>query len=392
MIKVDFRNTEIAFRHLNHARLFESYLVFKALGVSPLVKFSTTMIAKGLELGLPITPLVRHTIFRQFCGGVDAKSCMKLVKHMSQFGVGAILDYSVEALDREEDYDEVVKETLRCIELAKANPEILPMCVFKVTAIARFSLLEKLSTGEALSADEQAEYERVLARVQIMATACADAHIALLIDAEESWVQKALDDLALLMMKEFNRERCVVYNTLQMYRHDRLSYLEEMIALAKKDGFLFGAKFVRGAYMEKERARAKSLGIASPINKDKQSTDRMFDDSVAMALGEIEHVGVFIGTHNDASTAKAIALMAKLKIAPQDPRVMFSQLYGMSDNLSYNLAHAGYRVAKYLPYGPVKSVLPYLFRRAEENSSIKGQAGRELKLIRAEIKRRRKAC
>lgn len=386
---LDLFDTEVAFRRLSDARLYESYLVFKSLGYQPLVKFGTELITRSLSWGLPITPLVRHTIFRQFCGGVDAKSCMGLVKSMGRYGVGSILDYSVEAAQGEADFVAVHRETLTTIKLAGQNAKLLPMCVFKVTGLARLGLLEKKGRGEKCNAEEKAEWARVEDRVISLASAAEKAGIELLVDAEESWIQDLIDELARLAMMQVNRERVVVYNTLQMYRHDRLAFFKAEVEKAKTAGYRYGAKFVRGAYMEKERARAQEFGYPSPIQKNKSATDEAFDAAVEWAMDHLEDVAIFIGTHNEVSTQKATKLMADKGLKTEDPRVLFSQLYGMSDHLSFNLGAAGYRVAKYLPYGPVKSVLPYLFRRAEENSSIQGQAGRELKLLSQELKRRR---
>ena len=384
----DFDNTEIAFKAYSDHKLYESFLVYKSLGVQPLVDFGTFVINKALSVGLPIKPLVKHTVFKQFCGGEDTDDCFPIVEHMGSFGVGSILDYSVEALESEDGMDEVAEEICETIEYGSRRP-YLPFAVFKITGVIPFALLEKKAAGRNLTDNEQAQWDRGVARYEKICETANHQDLRLLVDAEESWIQDTINELAEDAMRQYNKDRALIYNTLQMYRWDSIDYLRGLLDRGKSESFHVGAKLVRGAYMEKERERAKAKGYPSPIQPDKAATDRDFDAAVTLCLEHIGRVGLFVGTHNEESTRLTVEQMQAKGIAPQDPRVCFSQLYGMSENLSFNLAHHGYHTAKYLPYGPVKAVLPYLFRRAKENSSIKGQAGRELQLISKEVKRRK---
>jgi proline dehydrogenase len=387
MRDLDFNNTEIAFASRSTGELRKARFLFQSFNQPLLRSAGPTLVNLAMTLRLPVTPIIRRTIFDQFCGGVTIDDCERRLGELARYGIGAILDYSVEGLGRETDFDAAYQELLRVIERSAGRVET-PFAVFKATGIGRFGLLEKVSARGALDAAETAELERFKARFDGLCRAAHARGLRILVDAEETWIQPAIDELALAMMRELNRGRAFVFNTLQMYRHDRLAYLREMARTAKAEGFVFGAKLVRGAYMEKERERAAALGLASPIQPDKAATDRDFDAGVRFCTERLDHVALFAGTHNERSCRLLGQLVADQGLGRRDARVTFSQLLGMSDNLTFNLAHHGFNVAKYMPYGPVKAVLPYLFRRVEENSSIKGQVGRELQLIESELKRR----
>ena len=299
-------------------------------------------------------------------------------------------DYSVEGKDSVEDLERTTQEIIETVNTGNDNKHI-PFCVFKVTGVARFGLLEKVNEGKELSAEEQAEFTAVKERVDRISKRAFDTGTPVFVDAEESWIQDAIDDLTHNLMAKYNKERVIVYNTAQMYRHDRLTFLQKAFAEAKEKGYHYGVKLVRGAYMEKERDRAEEMGYPSPIQPNKEASDRDFDAALEVCLEHIDHVALVAGSHNEESAKKLIDLMAKHHMKPEDSRVYFAQLFGMSDHISFNLSHAGYNVAKYVPYGPIKEVIPYLIRRAQENTSVKGQTGRELSLIVEELTRRKQA-
>lgn len=384
---LSFEDTAIAFEHKTNKALKKANFLFSNIGKPWLVKLGAFVTPLAFKLHLPVKGLIRATIFDQFCGGETLDEAVKAAEGLGKFGVGVALDYGVEAVEGEENYDKAVPEFLRAIQFATGKPHI-PFIAIKVTGFARFSLLEKIHAGETLEQEEQQEFERVRSRIRTICAAAAKGKVGVLIDAEESWVQQPVDDLADEMMALFNREEVIVYNTFQLYRHDRLEYLQVSFRKAQQQGYLLGAKLVRGAYMEKERKRAEELSYPSPIQPNKEAADRDYDEAVRFCIDRLDHLAVFIGTHNEDSCMLAAELLHKKGLPHNHPRVSFSQLYGMSDNITFNLAHAGYRVSKYLPYGPVKDVMPYLIRRAQENTSIAGQMGRELGLIREEMKRR----
>jgi proline dehydrogenase len=307
---------------------------------------------------------------------------------LARYGVGTILDYGVEGKESEEEFDRAVPEFIKAIKYAAKNKSI-PFISMKVTGFARFALLEKVHARVILNEDEIAEWKRIFERIDFICKAACDNGIMVLIDAEESWIQEPVDELADAMMARYNKDKVIVFNTFQMYRHDRLDFLEVSYTKACNKGYLMGAKLVRGAYMEKERNRARDMGYTDPIQPSKQATDRDYDAAVLFCLEHLSHLAVFIGTHNEKSCMDAVRYLDQHKIPATTDRVHFSQLYGMSDNISFNLAHSGYHVAKYLPYGPVTDVIPYLMRRAQENTSVAGQTGRELGLIKKELARRR---
>ncbi len=382
-----FTNTEIAFRNKSNAALRQSYWLFKAFAYPWMVRIGTWFLRLALFLRLPIEALIKRTIFRQFCGGETIEECKEAIDSLWRFRIGTILDYSVEGGQDETDFDRTAKELLRTVDLAAGNPQI-PFCVFKMSGVARFNLLAKLNSGLLLGENERSEWAQVKSRVEAI---CARAHqkgVRIFIDAEESWIQNTIDRLAMEMMGKFNKEKTIVFNTLQMYRSDRLEFLKKCHHLAAGGKYFLGLKLVRGAYMEKERARAESHNGVSCILADKAATDKSYDDALVFCMDNLDRIALCAGTHNEASTRLLTELMAKGNIARNDQRVFFSQLLGMSDHLSYNLADEGFNVCKYVPYGPVRAVVPYLTRRAEENTSIRGQTSRELSLIMEERLRR----
>lgn len=387
-IKLSFDNTEVAFRHKSNEDLNRAYWLFKAIGNNFLTQVGPSLTNLAFKIGLPISPLIKSTIFKQFCGGETIAECEKTIKQLYSGGVDTILDYSVEGEETEEAFDATCEEIIRIIKRADGDPRI-PLTVFKPTGVGRFALYEKLDAKIPLTNEEEIEFRKVKARFDKICKTASNHGVPIMIDAEESWIQDTIDDLAIEMMRKYNRAKLIVYNTYQLYRHDKLASLKADIALAETDKFYMGAKLVRGAYMEKERKRAAERGYPSPIQPDKESTDRDYDAAVRYCLDHIENVGCVAGTHNEKSCWALADQLEKRGIPINHPHVYFSQLLGMSDNLSFNLGDAGYNVVKYVPYGPIKAVMPYLFRRAQENTSVAGQTGRELSLIIKEKKRRR---
>lgn len=384
---LNFEDTRVAFAGRSVLELRRAYWLFRLLSVEWLANLGQSLLMLALKLRLPVEGIILRTIFRHFCGGESISGCRSCVEALGSFGVKTILDYSVEGKSTEEDFESSVSEILATVEEAGRN-EMVPLAVFKVTGLASFDLLEKVHSGAELEAKEQEAWTRVVVRVEAICGAAAKLQIPVLIDAEESWVQDAIDDLSREMMLKFNRGRAIVYNTVQMYRVDRLDFVKREIARARENGYHFGVKLVRGAYMEKERGRAAQKGYPSPIQATKETCDHDYDAAAAYLMGNIDIAALCAGSHNEKSNENLAQLMQAQEVAPSDSRVFFSQLLGMSDHISYTLAKAGYNVAKYVPYGPVREVIPYLIRRAEENSSITGQTGRELTLLLRELKRR----
>ncbi len=383
---VSFDNTQIAFIAKSNSDLKKSFLLFKLISYPMLVKYGGGLAPLGLQLGFK--GLIKSTIFKQFVGGENIQDCTRAIEELGKYNIGTILDYSVEGKESEKDFDACCKETIETIHRAK-NDKHIPFCVFKVTGLARFDLLEKVTAKQTLSTEEQKEYQRVKDRVHQI---CKEAHAAnkpLFLDAEESWIQLAIDDLADENMALFNKEKAIVYNTFQLYRKDRLPFLRSSFEKAKAANYHLGAKLVRGAYMEKERKRAIEKNYPSPIQDTKEASDKDYNAALEFCVTHISQMGLCAGTHNENSSLHLVKLMEQNKVANNDTRIYFSQLLGMSDHISYNLSQAGYNVAKYVPYGPVKEVLPYLIRRAQENTSVKGQTGRELSLIIKEKERRK---
>jgi proline dehydrogenase len=383
-----FNNTQIAFALKSDTELDRAYFLFKLINNQPLVRIGTAVTNFAIKANLPVESLIRATVFDHFCGGVNENDCLSVVDRMYTKGVSSVLDYSVEGKEEEDQFDAALEMTLKTIEFAKERKAI-PFAVFKPTGLGRLDLYEKLGEKQTLTPDEQAEWDRVVARFDLV---CSEAHkknVALLIDAEESWMQDAADDLVTEMMRKYNKEKAIVFNTLQMYRWDRLDYLKKLHEQAKTEGFFIGMKLVRGAYMEKENIRAEEKGYPTPICASKEASDVNYDAAVLYMVEHLDTMSIFAGTHNELSTYTLMELMKAKGISSNDDRIWFGQLYGMSDNISYNLAANGYNIAKYLPFGPVKDVMPYLIRRAEENTSVAGQTSRELSMIKAERNRRK---
>jgi proline dehydrogenase len=384
---VSFDNTEIAFSSKSALDLNRSYWLFKIVSNPTIVNVSKSLTTIALKLHVPLGWIIKPTIFKQFCGGETINECANAIEQLGKFNIGTILDYSVEGKTEEADFDKTTLETVATITRAKGDKNI-PFSVFKVTGISRFALLEKVNANATLTTYEKAEFDRVVKRVNTICQSAHASNVPVFIDAEESWIQTTIDNLANDMMQLYNKERAIVYNTYQLYRHDRLEYLTQSVNNARAGKYYIGAKLVRGAYMEKERARADKNNYPSPINVDKNATDLLYDNTLTYWAKNIDVLSICAGSHNEASAVTLMQLMASVNIANNDKRVYFSQLLGMSDHISYNLASAGYNVAKYVPYGPVREVVPYLLRRAQENTSVKGQTGRELSLIISEKKRR----
>ncbi len=383
-----FNNTQVAFSLKSDTELDRAYFLFKLINNQPLVRIGTAVTNFALKANLPVESLIRATVFDHFCGGVNENDCLSVVDKMFTKGVSSVLDYSVEGKEEEEQFDAALKMTLKTIEFAKER-DAIPFAVFKPTGLGRFELYEKVGEKQTLTAAEQIEWSRVVERFELVCSEAYTKNVALLIDAEESWMQDAADDLVTEMMRKYNKDRAIIFNTLQMYRWDRLDYLKNLHEQAKAEGFYIGMKLVRGAYMEKENLRAEEKGYPTPICATKEATDINYDAAVVYMTEHLDKMSVFAGTHNELSTYKLMELLKTKTIESKDDRVWFGQLYGMSDNISYNLAENGYNIAKYLPFGPVKDVMPYLIRRAEENTSVAGQTSRELSMIKAERNRRK---
>jgi len=383
-----FENTEIAFKLKSDSELERAYFLFKMISNQPLVRIGTAATNFALKAHLPVEGLIRATVFDHFCGGVNEEDCLPVIDKMYTAGVCSVLDYSVEGKAIENQFDSAKEKIMKLVEFSDEK-EAMPIVVFKPTGLGRFFLFQKKGEGKAFTEAEQQEWDRVVARYHAICKLAKERDVEVLIDGEESWMQDAADDLAEDMMKVYNTDKPIVYNTLQTYRHDRLAFLKASHERAKSGGYLLGYKIVRGAYMEKERERANDKGYESPICKDKITTDKNFNDCLLYILNNLSTISIFIGTHNEESSFLALKLMDELGVSKDDNRVWFGQLFGMSDHISFNLAAHGYNVAKYLPFGPVKDVMPYLIRRAEENTSVAGQTGRELTLLKKERKRRK---
>ena len=386
---ISFDNTEIAFQSKSNSDLNRAYWLFKLIGNPTMVKVGKWSTNTALNIGLPINGLIKKTIFKQFCGGETIQECAKTIANLGKFGIGTILDYSIEGKTKEEDFDATVDEIIATIHAAKNDPTI-PFAVFKVTGIGRFDSLEKANNGTTqLTENDRLAFQLIVSRVDKICLAAFENGVPLFIDAEETWIQDAIDTIVRDMMRKYNKEKAIVYNTLQMYRHDRLAFLHAEIEIARAEGFHYGVKLVRGAYMEKERLRAAEKGYPSPIQPDKITCDNDFNHALELVVKNIDIMALCSGSHNEKSALILTDLMTKKQIEKSDKRIYVAQLLGMSDHISYNLAYAGYNVAKYVPYGPVKEVMPYLLRRADENTSVAGQTGRELSLIMTERKRRK---
>lgn len=386
--KLDFEDTKTAFAGNSDAELKKRYRLFQMMSSGSLVDLGTKATEIALKLGLPVKGLIKDTVFRQFCGGETIEECEETVQTLGKANIGAILDYAIEGKSDDGVFESTKNEIYRTVTRAKED-ELVPFAVFKVTGVAPFEILEKVSGEKELFKNEEAEWEKAKTRVVEICEYAHSLEQPVFIDAEESWIQNAIDALAIEMTERFNREKPIIYNTIQLYRRDRLAFLKESHKKAKKDGYVLAVKLVRGAYLEKERERAEELGYRSPIQPDKTATDRDFNAAVDYCLENIEEIAFVVGTHNEKSVQELAQKMEEKGVSRNHPHVCFSQLYGMSDNLSYVLGGNGYNVSKYVPYGPVKDALPYLIRRAKENTSVMGQMSRELKLIKKELKRRK---
>lgn len=382
-----FENTEIAFALKSDSELERAYFLFKMIQNQPMVRIGTTVTNFALKVHLPVEGLIRSTVFDHFCGGVTEEDCLPNIEKMYGKGVFSVLDYSVEGKETEEQFEYAFQKTLDSLEFAKEKKAV-PFAVFKPTGVGRFGLYQKITEKKSLTNREKGEWLLVMDRFDKICEKAAEFDVPVLIDAEESWMQDAADKLIELMMEKYNKEKAIVFNTLQMYRHDRMDYLKGLHQRARQKGFYIGLKVVRGAYMEKERERALEKGYPSPICVDKQATDANYDAAISYMIKHA-NMTLFAGTHNEESSYLLMDLARKHKIAKDDKRLWFGQLFGMSDHISFNLAKEGYNTAKYLPFGPVRDVMPYLIRRAEENTSVAGQTNRELSLIKAERERRK---
>ena len=402
---VSFDNTENAFAYKSDAELKKARFLFQSMGNAFLVKWGTRITPWAIRLRLPIKGLIRKTIFSQFVGGETLEQTARVARKLAAYNVKAILDYGVEGGNNgEAGFDQACGEFIRVIHYAASQPNI-PFISIKVTGFARFELLEKLDSSLDLSSGslmkryaaalagfteaELAEWERVRNRMLKICEQASAKNIGVLVDAEETWIQDPVDVLCIQMMAQFNQGKVIVYNTVQLYRHDRLIFLTDMLEAAILKDFVLGVKLVRGAYMEKERARAEEKGYISPIQSDKESTDRDYDSAVTFCIDHIENIASIVASHNDYSNLHATEMLKEKGLPFAHPHIHFSQLYGMSDHITFNLAKAGCSVSKYLPFGPIEDVIPYLMRRAEENSSLSGQTGRELTLIKKEMDRRK---
>ncbi|TNE62597.1 MAG: proline dehydrogenase [Bacteroidetes bacterium] len=385
---VDFSNTEIAFAHLSDQELKRTAWLFRMMNNPWIAKYGSALALYAVKFRLPFAEqIVRNTVFRQFVGGTTLLDSLPNIERLASRNVLTVLDYGVEGKETEQDFNHTMNENIRAIDFASRS-EHIPVVSTKLTGLARFGLMERIQAAVKLTREELNEYRNVLKRIDAICYHASRKGVSVYIDAEESWIQDTIDHLVWLMMKRYNRERVVVFNTFQMYRKDRLEFLMESYDRAREAGFLLGAKLVRGAYMDKERLRAREMGYPDPINPDKETADDHYNTGVRFCLDHIDHIALCNASHNADSALLHAELMEKKGVARDHPHVMISQLFGMSDNVTFNLAEAGFRVSKYVPYGQVREVIPYLIRRAQENTSVTGDAGRELTFILREIKRR----
>ena len=385
---LSFLNTEIAFKGRSYRELNRSFWLFKMMGYPWLVKYGKGLLRFAFKIHLPIKGIIKNTLYKQFCGGENIKECQHVINEMfGNYHVGTILDYSAEGQANDASFECCKNEVLKTIALAKGNRKI-PFTVFKITGLARFELLVKVQEQKELSAEEQEEFNKVKERIDELCRTAFENDVRIFMDAEETWIQNVIDDIAEAMIKKYNKQKAIVFTTIHLYRNDRINYLKEQLLDARNEGYSFGVKLVRGAYMEKERKRAEVNTYPSPINKTKEETDRIYNKAITICIENIDSVNVCLGTHNETSCLHMVHLMEQKGIKNNDKRIYFAQLYGMSNHISYNLSAEGYNVAKYVPYGEVEKLVPYLIRRAKENTSIAGQTGREVRLILAERRRR----
>jgi proline dehydrogenase len=403
---ISFDNTEFAFEYKTDKQLKKARFLFSMMGKPWIVKLGIKLAPWSIRMRLPVKGIIRKTIFAQFVGGETLEQTTPVAKKLDEYNVKAILDYGVEGKEGEDNFDHACNEFIRVIDYAATQPNI-PFMSIKVTGFARFALLEKLdammhesggtlmkrylAAVEKLNSEEKEEWQRVRHRMMRICETAAEKKRGVLVDAEETWIQDPVDALTVLMMDTFNKSRCVVYNTIQHYRHDRLQFLKDSYKAAEERDFVLGAKLVRGAYMEKERKRAAEKNYPSPIQPDKESSDKDYNLGLEFCVDNLQRIGLIVASHNEYSNLYATQLLQKKGLPLDHPHIHWSQLYGMSDNITFNLAKAGCSVSKYLPFGPIKDVIPYLMRRAQENTSVKGQTGRELGLIKKELTRRKRS-
>ncbi len=389
-LQLDFSNTEIAFASKSNKELKKTYQLFKLMNKSWLVNVGSHLGAWALKANLPFSRRVtKNTIFEQFCGGETLMDCQVTIDHLYKYHTLTILDYGLEAKSTEEDLQAVEEELKRAIQLAASNNSV-PVVSIKVSALIDNALLEKKQNNEPLSEYESKAYDRLISRLDTLAATANEHKVGLFIDAEESWIQDSIDELVEDLMEKYNTQSAIVYNTFQLYRHDKLAYLKESHQAAKAKGYILGAKLVRGAYMEKERERAEEMNYLSPIHKNKEAVDIDYNEGIAYCVEHYEEIASCCASHNALSNELQAKLIHQKNIRKNHEHLNFCQLYGMSDNISFNLAEEGFNVAKYVPYGPIKEVIPYLIRRARENSSVTGEMSRELRFLSEEIKRRKR--
>jgi len=384
---VDFSNTEIAFAGMTDKELKNAARLFGMMNKKWLVSVGSQLGLTAIKLRLPINTIVKKTIFRQFCGGTTLLECQPTVDHLNKHNVLTILDYGAEGKSTEEAFNATMRETMRAVRFAHEN-DTVPIISTKITGLARFELLAKIQRGEKLTNEEQREYDNVFKRLDSICYVAHENGVGIFIDAEESWIQDTIDYMAFAMMERYNRKKVIIYNTFQLYRHDRLNFLKKSYHIAQKKNYILGAKLVRGAYMEKENARAEKFNYASPIQVNKSATDKDYNEGLRFCIEHHEEIATCNACHNETSAWYMIELIERLQLDKSHPHLNFCQLLGMSDHLSFNLAQAGYCVAKYVPYGPVRDVVPYLIRRAKENTAVIGDMSRELGFIVKEMKRR----
>ena len=384
---LEFNNTKIAFKYKSSFDLKRAYFLFKLLSLGYISKFGRKLLKTLVWMNFPIDSLIKKTVYAQFCGGIDILDCVEVINNLKKNNVYSILDYSIEGSVNEKDFENSINKCLKILEECKSK-NLSKFIVFKPSAVGRFELYEKITSNSVLSETESKEWSNVEIRFNKICLEASKKDIMVLVDAEESWIQTAIDELVTKMMNIYNSEKAIVFNTIQAYRKDRFEYLTKLHN-DLKGSVKIGVKLVRGAYMEKERKRAKKYNYISPICENKQQTDEVFNNSLSFIIENINDFGLFVGSHNEKSNRLATDLLRKYEIDSNDQRIWFSQLFGMSDNISFTLANSGYNVAKYLPFGPVHEVMPYLMRRLDENSSISSQTNRELQLIKKELKRRK---